>query len=147
MPESTLAKLVEALGVELTTASGDADEEMLDAGDVKLTSAKSGAKGGFARVKTQVERVVREGYSAWQILSQVSRLYGVFRYFSKPANILPPPVQLHDLLILDPLLPSRAKAAIALAMGEADKCLNDGADEELQILHVCLQIRTAVLKG
>jgi replication factor C subunit 2/4 len=56
-------------------------------------------------------------------------------------------VKLHDLLILDPLLPSRAKAAIALAMGEADKCLNDGADEELQILHVCLQIRAAVLKG
>lgn len=72
VPESTLAKLVEALGVELTTANGDGDEDMLDAGDVKLTSAKSGAKGGFARVKTQVERVVREGYSAWQILSQVS---------------------------------------------------------------------------
>jgi len=71
VPESTLAKLVEALGVELTTASGDTDEEMLNAGDVKLTSAKNGAKGGFARVKTQVEVVVRDGYSAWQILSQV----------------------------------------------------------------------------
>ncbi|KAK9894795.1 putative RFC2-DNA replication factor C, 41 kd subunit [Cystobasidium minutum MCA 4210] len=125
VPDSTLARLVEALGVELTTASGDNDADMLDAQDVKLnSSAKNGAKDGFARVKTQVEMIVREGYSAWQILSQ-----------------------LHDLLILDPLLPSVAKAAIALAMGEADKCLNDGADEELQILHVCLQIRAAVLRG
>lgn len=60
---------------------------------------------------------------------------------------MPSSDQLHDLLILDPLLPSRAKSGIALALGEADKCLNDGSDEELQILHLCLQIRAAVVKG
>lgn len=55
--------------------------------------------------------------------------------------------QLHDLLILDPLLSSRTKSGIALALAEADKCLNDGSDEELQILNLCLQIRKAVLRG
>lgn len=72
VPDSTLARLVEALGVELTTTTGDDDAEMLDAKEVKLNTAKNGTKGGFARVKTQVERIVRDGYSAWQILSQVS---------------------------------------------------------------------------
>lgn len=71
VPDSTLARLVDALGVALTTATGDDDADMLDAQDIKLTSAKNGANGGFARVKTQVEMIVRDGYSAWQILSQV----------------------------------------------------------------------------
>lgn len=39
------------------------------------------------------------------------------------------PSQLHDILILDPALSAKAKAGIALAMGEADKALTDGADE------------------
>ena len=55
--------------------------------------------------------------------------------------------QLHDLLILDPLLSSRTKSGIALALGEADKCLNDGSDEELQILNLCLKIKAAVERG
>lgn len=83
VPESTLARLVEALGVELTTASGDGDEEMLDAGDVKLASARKETKGEFAKVKTQVERIVRDGYSAWQILSQVR-----IRHCLVPAYVL-----------------------------------------------------------
>lgn len=57
--------------MELTTSNGEADVEMLDIKEVKLTSAKNGANGGFARVKEEVEKIVREGYSAWQILSQV----------------------------------------------------------------------------
>jgi hypothetical protein len=38
-----------------------------------VASAKS--QSGFAKVRTQVERIVRDGYSAWQILSQVSLQY------------------------------------------------------------------------
>lgn len=43
-------------------------------------------------------------------------------------------------MILNPELPSRAKAKIALTLGEADKMLGDGADEELQLLNVALQV-------
>ncbi|KAM0753630.1 P-loop containing nucleoside triphosphate hydrolase protein [Meredithblackwellia eburnea MCA 4105] len=79
-------------------------------------------RGPFELVQRAVERVTREGYSATQIL-----------------------IQLHDLLILDPLIPARAKASIALALGEVDKVLTDGADEELQLLSVCARIRKAVV--
>ena len=94
------------------------------------------AKTTFEGVRSAVEHLVRSGFSAVQILSQ-----------------------LHDLLILDPVLGTRAKCAIGLAMGEADKCLTDGADEvrctvacpadpsqELQLFNLALRIRTAVGK-
>lgn len=58
-----------------------------------------------------------------------------------PAHVTP---QLHDLLILDPLVPARAKASIALDLGLADKALTDGADEELQLLNCCARIERAV---
>jgi replication factor C subunit 2/4 len=48
---------------------------------------------------------------------------------------------------MHPLLPSRPKAAIALVLGAVDKNLSDGADEELQLLDLCLQIRKAVKAG
>jgi replication factor C subunit 2/4 len=77
VPDSTLAKLVEALGVEITSTDGDLDDDMaLDAGHAKLkTVASAKSQSGFAKVRTQVERIVRDGYSAWQILSQVSLQY------------------------------------------------------------------------
>lgn len=116
--------------------------------DVRLKSKSGGAKsdkGGFARVRSQVEKIVREGYSASQILIQVRPVTSIRVRAGLTLN--GDDLQLHDLLILDPLLPSRAKSGIALALGEADKSLNDGADEELQILHLCLQIRAAVVRG
>ena len=51
------------------------------------------------------------------------------------------------MFILDPILPSRAKSTIALILGEVDKNLTDGADEELQLLDVALRCRAAVLKA
>lgn len=51
------------------------------------------------------------------------------------------------MLIMDPELPSRAKASIALVLGEADKMLGDGADEELQLLDVALRCRAAIVKA
>lgn len=52
--------------------------------------------------------------------------------------------QLHDLVILDPLVSPRAKASVAIDLGLADKALTDGADEELQLLNCCARIERAV---
>lgn len=113
VPDEIMFELARALGVE-TAGVGDVEME-----DVKPGGAK---KSGFERVQSAVDKVVREGYSATQILTQ-----------------------LHDVLILDPLLPARAKATIAMCLGEADKCLTDGSDEELQLLSTCARIRKAVV--
>jgi len=42
------------------------------------------------------------------------------------------------------MLPARQKAICALAIAEADKALCEGADEELWILEVALQIHKAI---
>jgi replication factor C subunit 2/4 len=71
IPDARLAQLVEALGVEVQRpAEGGEDVEMKE---VKLagTVAKKGDKGGFAKVRKEVEQIVRDGYSATQILTQV----------------------------------------------------------------------------
>ncbi|TNY20236.1 replication factor C subunit 2/4 [Rhodotorula diobovata] len=104
------------LGRALGVRAGE-DEDGED-GDVEMKSARGSP---FDRVRAAVEKVSREGYSAVQVLSQ-----------------------LHDLLILDPLVPARAKASIALDLGLADKALTDGADEELQLLNCCARIERAV---
>ncbi|KAL7007048.1 Subunit of heteropentameric Replication factor C (RF-C) [Cystobasidiomycetes sp. EMM_F5] len=124
IPDRALADLTRALGVEVNVSgSTNGDSDMNGGAKSKLAVSKTSGQ-GFKPVQTQVEKIIREGYSSVQILSQ-----------------------LHDLLILDPLLSSRTKSGIALALAEADKCLNDGSDEELQILNLCLQIRKAVLRG
>ncbi|ETW85493.1 hypothetical protein HETIRDRAFT_310016 [Heterobasidion irregulare TC 32-1] len=76
---------------------------------------------GFDLIREKVRMLMREGYSASQILSQ-----------------------LHDLIILHPTLASREKSKCALVMAEADKALCDGADEELWILEVALRINKAI---
>ncbi|KPV75921.1 uncharacterized protein RHOBADRAFT_35688 [Rhodotorula graminis WP1] len=86
-----------------------------------LGPAGAAGASAFDTVRAAVEKVSREGYSAVQVLSQ-----------------------LHDLVILDPLVPARAKASIALDLGLADKALTDGADEELQLLNCCARIERAV---
>ena len=48
------------------------------------------------------------------------------------------------LVVEHPTLTARQKAASALAIAEADKALCDGADEELQILEVALNVHKAV---
>ncbi|KAI0086323.1 replication factor C [Irpex rosettiformis] len=88
----------------------------IDIGGKDKTKAKS-----FDEVRREVKQIVREGYSASQLLSQ-----------------------LHDLIVEHPTLPALHKAKSALAIAEADKALCDGADEELWILEVALQIHKAV---
>ena len=52
--------------------------------------------------------------------------------------------QLHDLIILDPLVDPRAKASAAMDLGWADKALTDGSDEELQLLNCCARIAKSI---
>ncbi|POW17414.1 hypothetical protein PSHT_06441 [Puccinia striiformis] len=119
VPPKLMARLLESTGIEvrnLAGAGGDEDVEMSD-----VDQKKGRQKTSFEKVQDVVESVLREGYSAVQIINQ-----------------------LHDLILLDPLIPSKPKALISVALGEADKCLNDGADEGLQVLAVCLKISKAV---
>lgn len=64
MPDSVMNELGSALGVKGDHV--DVDVEMSDS-----SSSKSKVVGGFGQVRKAVEKVVREGYSAVQILSQV----------------------------------------------------------------------------
>jgi len=64
VPDSVMNELGSALGVKGDHV--DVDVEMSDS-----SSSKSKVVGGFGQVRKAVEKVVREGYSAVQILSQV----------------------------------------------------------------------------
>ncbi|EIN03605.1 P-loop containing nucleoside triphosphate hydrolase protein [Punctularia strigosozonata HHB-11173 SS5] len=77
-------------------------------------------KKGFDNIREKVREIMREGYSASQLLSQ-----------------------LHDLIILHPTLTARHKSRCAMVFAEADKALCDGADEELWILEVALKVHRA----
>jgi len=63
VPDNVMNELGKALGVK----DQDSDTEMED--------VKGGVGGGFGQVRKAVEKVVREGYSAVQILSQVKFLF------------------------------------------------------------------------
>lgn len=110
VPDRVIAEFASVLGLEMdSTLSGDG----MDVDDMAPpTRAKN-----FDGVRKQVKAIVREGYSAAQILSQ-----------------------LHDLVILHPRLDARRKSRCALIFGEADKALCDGADEELWILEVGVRV-------
>jgi replication factor C subunit 2/4 len=97
----------------------------------------------FDAVQRAVEKVVRDGYSAVQILSQVRNRASCGQVSTSKRHLF----QLHDLVIFDPDLSSRTKSIVAIALGEADKFLADGADEELQLLSTACKIRAAVGKG
>ncbi|KIJ44136.1 hypothetical protein M422DRAFT_30644 [Sphaerobolus stellatus SS14] len=76
----------------------------------------TGRARGFDGVRAEVKRLMRDGWGAGQLLSQ-----------------------LHDLIILHPTITSLQKSKCALAFAEADKALCDGADEELWVLEVALR--------
>lgn len=87
---------------------------------------------GFQGVKDAVKQVGREGWSAGQVLEQVSTSY------SNSDK------KLHDAIILQPGIHSIAKSLAALAMAECDKALCEGGDEELQLLECCLRVKAAM---
>ncbi|PWZ02813.1 putative RFC2-DNA replication factor C, 41 kd subunit [Testicularia cyperi] len=102
--------------VQLAAAVGIVAAED-DDGDVDMSSSNN----DFDRVRSQVKMIAREGYSISQLL-----------------------IQLHDYIISHPTLIAKIKAKAALLMAEMDKCLTDGADEELQLLNMCLKLQDVV---
>lgn len=127
VPDGVVVDFARALGVEIA-----GDEMEIDDGPKRVK--------GFEGIKNKVKGLMREGYSAAQILLQVCNPSvcpdGSLTLFSC--------FQLHDLVIPHPTLTARQKAQCALAFAETDKALCDGADEELWILEVGLQVYRAI---
>ncbi|KAI0807210.1 replication factor C [Fomes fomentarius] len=115
VPNVVITDFATVLGVE-TLGADSMDIDIDGAGTIKAK--------GFDGVRTKVKEIIREGYSASQIISQ-----------------------LHDYVIGHPTLTARQKARCALVFAEADKALCDGADEELWILEVGLRVHKAVTSG
>ena len=110
VPDAVINDFAASLGIDVETADGmDVDDD------------KKVPNGSFDAIRAKVKEIVREGYSASQLLSQ-----------------------LHDLIVEHQTLTARQKSQSALALAEADKALCDGADEELWILEVALNIHKAV---
>lgn len=112
IPDSVIEDFARSLGIDVAETSGM---------DVERADQKAKEKPTFTSIRATVRALVREGYSASQLLSQ-----------------------LHDLIVAHPTLGARQKAQSALALAEADKALCDGADEELWILEVALCVNKAV---
>jgi len=104
VPDRVINNLARVVGIDVQ------DEDAMDTSDAPPPK-------GFDPVQTKVKELMREGYSATQIL-----------------------MQLHDLVILHPSLDGKQKSQCALVFAEADKALCDGADEELWILEVALRV-------
>lgn len=94
--------------------SGDVPDRVFD----KLWSAVTSFE-HFEAVTDAVSTFVGEGYPVGKVLSEIqSRV-------------------VHSGEIED-----ADKAVICLQLMETDRCLNDGADEELQLLNICFVVRT-----
>ncbi|KXN82551.1 Replication factor C subunit 2 [Leucoagaricus sp. SymC.cos] len=106
VPDKAVNDFARALGIEVN------DDEM---------DVDNNTEANFTTIQKKVKAIVREGYSATQILSQI-----------------------HDLVVLHPLFNSKQKSACALVFAEADKALCDGSDEELWILEIALRVHRAV---
>ncbi|KAG6897300.1 hypothetical protein C0992_002742 [Termitomyces sp. T32_za158] len=109
VPEFVINDFARTLGVEIEGGM-DIDDQ-----------ASKRKNGSFDAIQGKVKDLMREGYSATQILSQ-----------------------LHDLVVLHPTLNGRQKSKCALVFAEADKALCDGADEELWTMEVGLRIHKVV---
>ncbi|KAE9406422.1 P-loop containing nucleoside triphosphate hydrolase protein [Gymnopus androsaceus JB14] len=105
VPDGVINDFVQSLGIDMDTGM-----------QVDILG-----KASFDRIRNKVREIIREGYSAMQILSQV-----------------------HDIVALHPTLNAKQKSNCALIFAEADKALCDGADEELWILEVGLRVHKAL---
>jgi len=93
----------------------------------------------FEGVRNHVRQLMRGGWGAGQLLSQVLYWFDIMDKFNHAAS------QLHDLIILHPTITSLRKCKCVLAFAEADKALCDGADEELWILEVATRVWKAMI--
>jgi len=118
VPDSVVRSFAAVLGID----SDDAEDSMLiDQDDVRASLRKPQKATNFDGIKAQVKFVMRKGYSVAQLISQ-----------------------LHDLIVMHPTLTARQKSASGLILGESDKALIDGGDEELQLLEVSLKIHSSL---
>ncbi|KAM6500857.1 P-loop containing nucleoside triphosphate hydrolase protein [Amanita muscaria] len=118
----TPADIQEIAGVVPDTViNGLATVLGIDVGSEMAIEADTEKGGRFQLIRKEVKRIIRQGYSATQVLAQI-----------------------HDLVVLHPTLNGRQKAQVALVFAEADKALGDGADEELWTLEVALGVYKAV---
>lgn len=73
VPDETLHELVSALGIDIVANDGGMQvEDVARPGKLATSSNLQQQKNGFAVVRAQVEKITRDGYSATQILTQVS---------------------------------------------------------------------------
>ncbi|GLB35371.1 putative P-loop containing nucleoside triphosphate hydrolase protein [Lyophyllum shimeji] len=108
VPEAVINDFARTLGIDVE-------------GAMQVDDSAKPKDGSFGSIQKKVKELMREGFSATQILSQ-----------------------LHDLVVHHPTLNGRQKSKCALVFAEADKALCDGADEELWILEVGLRVHKAI---
>ncbi|KAM3527676.1 hypothetical protein MY4038_006237 [Beauveria bassiana] len=92
-----------------------------------------GSNGSYSSVSKVVEDMVADGWSAGQIVSQVSVV---------PISItaIPNFFQLYQVITFDETIPDVQKNKIVMVFSEVDKRLLDGADEHLSILDLSMRI-------
>lgn len=130
----SVSRLAAARGGDVRDMSADAVAELAGVvphGVVELLGSSIGIESSqdaalprgspFDRISAAVRTVMRDGYSCLQVV-----------------------LQLHDYVILHPLLTARQKTKCALQFGATDKALMDGGQESLQLLNLCLQLHQAL---
>jgi len=116
IPDVVVRTYAASLGIESNNIDDmDVDDESIAA--VRAALRKGKKVTDFDSIKAQVKTIMKNGYSVAQLLSQF-----------------------HDLVVLHELVTDRQKSNICLLMGQVDKSLMDGGDEELQLLEVSLKV-------
>ncbi|KAG8992229.1 hypothetical protein FRB94_014653 [Tulasnella sp. JGI-2019a] len=125
VPDIVVRNFAASLGIEFDSAPEDSMilDEKDETAAIRAVLRIPKKATGFDGVKAQVKSVMRRGYSVAQLLNQ-----------------------LHDVIVMHPNMTARQQAASGLILGEADKALIDGGDEELQLLDVALRIHQTVKK-
>lgn len=116
IPQSTIDELVKAMRPKASTEAYQATSKV-------------------------VENMVADGWSAGQVVSQVSLVLQIWHTHSMLISR-----QLYQSLIYDETIPDIQKNKIVMVFSEVDKRLVDGADEHLSILDLSMRI-SAILSG
>ncbi|KIZ00081.1 hypothetical protein MNEG_7878 [Monoraphidium neglectum] len=82
--------------------------------------------------RSGITDLIAEGYPAQQVLLQLQ------------SEVLAAP---SDPDASDSAIPAKPRSQICELLAEADKCLQDGADEFLQLLHVGAQTQKALARA
>lgn len=133
-----LRKAVTTLQSAARLSSGSVDRQsILDvSGEVPQEAIKqllaACRSGVFNNVQQQVTSIIAEGYPAQQVLLQLQ------------SEVLGAPCGPDTGGAASDAVPPRPRAMICELLAECDKCLQDGADEFLQLLSVGAQVQKAL---